>query len=252
VHNFSKRRNAGRQTKDFFPTFESFSRTRKAEDNPQAELDLLTSGTGTIVSPDGHLITAAHVVPRSSRAMALFRGRMFETKVVARLHDEDALLLKLVATTKEKFPYAQIVACEYELGQPVFFLGYPIPDSLGIHPRFTETYVNSKEGYCDDQSRFTIIADAANGSSGSAAFNRRGHVIGIVSASIFAAGRDANKFPRDLCFCVKSKTFLDKFSKHLPPQKTAKTQKRDRQEIINAAAETSVLISAFSNTRRGK
>jgi len=211
----------------------------------------LTSGTGTIVSPDGCLITAAHVVPRGSKAMALFCGRIFETKVLARIKEADALLLKMETTTKEKFPYAPIVACDYELGEPVFFVGYPIPDSLGIHPRFTETYVNSKEGYCDDQSRFTIIADAANGSSGSAVFNRSGEVIGIVSASLFAAGRDADKFPH-LCFCAKSQSFLDVFSKHLPQRKAIKPQKRDRQEIINAAAETSVLISAFSNTRRGK
>ena len=251
MQNFSKRRNA-ETPKDFFPSFASFLQSRKANDQPKAELDLLTSGTGTIVSPQGHLLTSSHVVPRGSKAMALFCGRTFETKVLARIKEADALLLKMETTTKEKFPYAPIVACDYELGEPVFFLGYPMPDSLGIHPRFTETYVNSKEGYCDDQSRFTIIADVANGSSGSAVFDRCGQIVGIVSASIFAAGRDANKFPSDLCFCAKSQSFLDVFSKHLPHRKAIEPQKRDRQEIINAAAETSVLISSFSNNRRGK
>ena len=249
MQNFSKRRNTETPK---VPSFASFLQSRKANDQPKTELDLLTSGSATIVSADGHLLTAAHVVPRGSRAMVLFCGKTFEAKVVARLHEEDALLLRIEGTTKQKFPYSQIVASDYQLGKPVFFVGYPMPDSLGIHPRFTKTYINSSEGYFDDKTRFTVVADAANGSSGSAVFNRSGEVIGFVSASVFAAGRFADEFPKDLCFCVKSETFLDKFSKHLPPQKTAKTQKRDRQEIINAAAETSVLISAFSNTRRGK
>ena len=244
----SKKRNTG-TPKDFFPSFASFLQSRKANDQPKTELDLLTSGSATIVSADGHLLTAAHVVPRGSRAMVLFRGETFETKVLARIKDADALLLRIEGTTKQKFPYSPIVASDYQLGESVFFLGYPMPDSLGVCPRFTKTYINSSEGYFDDRTRFTVVADAANGSSGSAVFSRRG-VIGFVSASVFAAGRDANEFPKDLCFCVKSETFLDKFSKHLPPQKTAKTQKPDRRGLIDSAVETSVLITAFSNKQR--
>ena len=181
--------------------------------------------------------------------MVLFRGETFETKVLARIKDADALLLRIEGTTKQKFPYSPIVASDYRLGKPVFFVGYPMPDSLGIHPRFTKTYINSSEGYFDDKTRFTVVADAASGSSGSAVFNRSGGVIGFVSASVFAAGRFADEFPKDLCFCVKSETFLDKFSKHLPPQKTAKTQKPQRG-LIDSAVETSVLITAFSNKQR--
>jgi S1-C subfamily serine protease len=247
VQNSSKRRKTRPLQKEDFPTFESFSRLRTISDD--LGQDILRSGTGTIVSPSGHLLTASHVVPKGSKVLVLFRKKLFEAKVLKRQEDQDALLLQIKPEKTEKFPYAKVVARDYKLGQPVFFLGYPIPDSLGIKPRFTASHINSDEGYCTDESRFTITADAVDGSSGSAVFNTtNGEVIGIVSASIFAAGRDADKFPSDICFCVKSQSFLNDFSQHLPPQKGIKHQKQDRQELIDLAAETSVLILAFSGT----
>ncbi len=240
---FSKRQKTPR-LKESFPTFESFSRLRKVSDD--LGQDILRSGSGTIVSAKGHLLTASHVVPKGAKVLVLFRKKLFEAKVLKRQEDQDALLLQIKSEKTEKFPYAKVVARDYKLGQPVFFLGYPVPDSLGIHPRFTASHINSDEGYYADKSRFTITADAADGSSGSAVFNTNGEVIGIVSASIFAAGRDADKFPSDICFCVKAQSFLNVFAKHLPKRKGTKPHKRYRQETVNSASETSVLILAFS------
>ena len=248
---FSKRRQTPRQ-KEGFPTFESFSRLKKISDD--LGQDILRSGSGNIVSRDGHLLTASHVVPKRSKVLVLFRKQLFEAKILKRCEDHDALLLHIKSDKTKKFPYALVTKCDYTLGQPVYFIGYPVPDSLGIHPRFTASHINSAEGYCADESRFTITADPADGSSGSAVFNTRGEVIGIVSASLFAAGRNADKFPSNICFCAKAQSFLNVFAKHLPQGKCSNNQKRDRQETINSAAETSVLILAFSDnaqTRRG-
>lgn len=245
----SKRRKTSR-SKQGFPTFESFLRLKKVSDD--LGQDILVSGSGTIVSPEGHLLTASHVVPKGSKVLVLFRKKLFEAKVLKRQEDQDALLLKIKSDKTEKFPYAKVVARDYQLGQPVFSLGYPVPDSLGVKPRFTASHINSDEGYCADKSRFTITADAADGSSGSAVFNSEGEVIGIVSASMFAAGRDADKFPTDICFCVKSESFLNEFSNHLRQTKSTKPQKGDWQEIIKAAAKTSALIFASSDKLRGK
>lgn len=251
MQDYPKRRKTRPPQKEDFPTFESFSRLKKISDD--LGQDILRSGTGTIVSPQGHLLTASHVVPKGSKVLVLFRKKLFEAKVLKRQEDQDALLLQIKPEKTEKFPYAKVVARDYKLGQPVFFLGYPIPDSLGIKPRFTASHINSDEGYCTDESRFTITAAAVDGSSGSAVFTTtNGEVIGIVSASIFAAGRDADKFPRDICFCVKAQSFLNVFAKHLSQGKRSRNQKSDRQETINSAAETSVLILAFSDKRRNK
>lgn len=249
---FSKRRKTPR-LKESFPTFESFSRLRKVSDD--LGQDILSSGSGTVVSPDGHVLTVSHVVPKGAKVLVLFRKKLFEAKVLKRQEDQDALLLQIKSEKTEKFPYAKVVARDYKLGQPVFFVAYPIPDSLGIHPRFTASHINSDEGYCADKSRFTINADVVDGSSGAAVFHKTsGEVIGIVSSSLFAAGRDADKFPSDICFCVKAQSFLNVFAKHLPQGKRNRHQKSDWQETINSAAETSVLILAFSDnaqTRRG-
>lgn len=250
MHDYPKRRRTRPPQKEDFPTFESFSRLKKVSDD--LGQDILRSGTGTIVSPEGYLLTASHVVPKASKVLVLFRKKVFEAKILKRCEDQDALLLQIKSEKTEKFPYAKVVASAYKLGQPVFFVGYPVPDSLGIHPRFSASHVNSAEGYCTDKSRFTINADAVDGSSGSAVFNTEGEVIGIVSSSLFAAGRDAENFPNDICFCVKAQSFLNVFAKHLPQGKRSRNPKRDRQEIINSAAETSVLILAFSDKLKGK
>lgn len=239
MHDFS--RTSRPKTEDRIPSFREYTQLQQLAGGRQ----LIGNGSATIVSPNGHLITAAHVVPKSAKALVLFRKRLFEAKVLSRLEEQDALLLQ-IKSQKEKFPFAEIIECDYPLGRSVFSLGFPVPDSLGLRPRFAAAYISSEEGYHGDESRFTILTDMAAGTSGSGVFDSDGKVIGIVSASLLAMGRGADQFPDNTCFCVKSQSFLDDLSKHLPQVKAIKRQKRDWQEIINSSASASVLVLACS------
>lgn len=146
-----------------------------------------TTGSGSIVSADGLILTNAHVVGSASTVtVTLADGREFQGDVVA--FGEPGLDLAAVKIrSQEQFPFVRIAAPNsVQVGQRAFAIGNPFGRfqgtlTIGIVSRV-------------DRDRGLIQTDAAinPGNSGGALLNSRGELIGINTTIFVPSGSAGN------------------------------------------------------------
>ncbi|GAB4379324.1 MAG: hypothetical protein Kow00121_33250 [Elainellaceae cyanobacterium] len=143
-------------------------------------------GSGSIISPDGLVLTNAHVVSGlETVTVKLSDGREFEGEVIA--YGEAGLDLAAVRiqSNERNFPTIEIApAGATEVGQRAFAIGSP----FGFQGTFTTGIISRL-----DRDRGLIQTDAAinPGNSGGPLLNSRGQLIGVNSA-IFSPGTAGN------------------------------------------------------------
>ncbi len=142
------------------------------------------TGSGFIVSQDGHIVTNAHVVAGADTvSVTLKDGREFEGKVVGVDRVTDVAAIKIAATT---LPTVTLGSSENLIpGEWAIAIGNP----LGLDNTVTAGIISatgrssSQVGVPDRRVRFIQTDAAINpGNSGGPLLNNRGEVIGINTA----------------------------------------------------------------------
>jgi len=143
-------------------------------------------GSGVVVTPDGFLLTSAHVVQRSRRVNATFTdGREFEATVVGRDPLSDLAVLRAEARDltaaelgdAERLRVGQLVVA---IGNPHGFAGSVTAGVVSALGRSLPTRSGAASRWVDD----VIQTDAAlnPGNSGGALSDGLGRVVGINTA----------------------------------------------------------------------
>ncbi len=148
-------------------------------------------GSGVLISPDGKVITAAHVVQTADEITAEFLGgEVVNARVIASEPEADVSLLQL-----DRVPATAPVARfgnsdRAEVGDQVFIIGAP----YGIAHTLSVGYVTGRHKPNTVYSEMALAeffqTDAAinPGNSGGPMFNMTGEVIGIASHNITKSG----------------------------------------------------------------
>ena len=170
-------------------------RTTERETGPEdGRRTVSVSGIGSgvlITSPDGKVLTAAHVVDLASEIRVEFaEGEGIRARVVASEPDADVALLQL-DTVAAGAGAAQLADSDgARIGDRVFIIGAP----YGISRTLTVGHVSGRHRPGRVWDRFTLAeffqTDAAinQGNSGRPMFNLAGEVLGIVSHIISKSG----------------------------------------------------------------
>ena len=148
-------------------------------------------GSGVLISDEGEILTAAHVVNNAENITVVFHdGQKFPAKVVRVAVVADVALIKLVYSNGE-YPVAQMGDSDLSnIGDDIFIIGAP----FGLEYSLSRGIIS---GIGIEQTRmagFTFAeffqTDAAinQGNSGGPMFNERGEVIGIVSYIVSKSG----------------------------------------------------------------
>ena len=148
-------------------------------------------GSGVLVSPDGKVITAAHVVQTADEITAEFLGgEVVTARVTASEPEADVSLLQL-----DRVP-AKAMAARFgdsdraDVGDQVFIIGAP----YGIAHTLSVGYITARHKPNTVYSEMALAeffqTDAAinPGNSGGPMFNMTGEVIGIASHNISKSG----------------------------------------------------------------
>ncbi|HTB01174.1 MAG TPA: trypsin-like peptidase domain-containing protein [Bradyrhizobium sp.] len=172
------------------------------------------SGTGFVVSSNGHILTNQHVIDgcvgeihgnlSGESPMALRIVSTDETNDLALLQGT-ATSLKDVATIREKAIHP---------GDAVVAIGYPFHGLLTSDFTVTTGIVSSLSGVFNDTRYLQISAAVQPGNSGGPLLDSSGHVVGMVAAKLNAIkfAKATGDIPENINFAIKTgalRDFLD-------------------------------------------
>jgi serine protease Do len=169
------------------PFFQQFfgPDARRMRPQPREEGAL---GSGVIVSPDGYILTNAHVVEGASKvSVELTDRRSFVAKLVGADKPSDLAVLKIEATGLRNLPRGD--ADKVRVGDVVLAIGNP----LGLGQTVTMGIISAKgraTGLSDGSFEDFLQTDAPinQGNSGGALVDTRGELVGINSQILSPSG----------------------------------------------------------------
>ena len=161
------------------------------------------SGTGFIVSGNGHLITNSHVINGCDKVKAHQNGIDYPLTVIATDQVNDLALLKTDINPKTIFPLSNINA---HLMQDVFLAGFPFGKSISSSMKITKGIVSSLSGLRNNYSNMQIDAALQPGNSGGPVIDDKGNVVGVAVAKLDLAKvvEEWGVVPEGTNFSVKS------------------------------------------------
>ena len=149
------------------------------------------TGSGVLISSDGKVLTAAHVVQTADKVEVEFiDGQTAPAKVIASVPNADVAMLKLDWVPYNAKPAKLGDSDKMQVGDDVFIIGAP----YGIGHSLSAGHVSArrapKNPAAATLSLELLHTDAAinKGNSGGPMFNLAGEVIGIVSSILSQSG----------------------------------------------------------------
>ena len=169
------------------------------------DTNLAGSGTGFFVSPNGLLVTAAHVVQGASGVWVSVKDDIWPASVVKLDSANDVAVLRVDAPGP--MPFLTLAdSATVRMGTDVFTVGFPNIQIQGVSPKLTRGEISSMTGIQDDPRFFQISVPVQPGNSGGPLLNLHGRVVGIVVSrlddrfTLFASGA----LPQNVNYAIKS------------------------------------------------
>lgn len=197
------------------------------------------SGTGFFVSPDGWMITNAHVIGQHKQVdIRGASGIILSATVVKADAKSDVALLKVDTPPRD---YLEIRSDELPLGTGVFTIGYPNVDTQGAQVKFTEGSISSLAGWKDDPNDYQISVPLQQGNSGGALVDiKTGLTAGMVTSSLSPSRAD------NVGYAIKASVLAD-LVRSTPEcsgisLRTNAVKDTDREANIERAQKASVMV----------
>lgn len=157
----------------------------------QKTLSTTILGSGVLISKDGKMMTAAHVVQIADQVMVKFSsGDIIDARVVSSAPFADVALLQLDRVPKEIRPAEFGNSDNLRVGDEIFIVGAP----FGLSRTLTAGRIcgrqkpNSVAGGFEQGELFLTDAIMHRGNSGGPMFDMTGAVVGIVSRMLSSSG----------------------------------------------------------------
>jgi S1-C subfamily serine protease len=201
-------------------------------------------GTGVIISNDGVIVTAAHVVAGCQAIDICTNGKKVEGYVLMVNEDNDIALLK--AKDGEYVPVPVKTNTQQELGSRVFTVGYPHIDIQGLSPKMTRGEISSKNGMADDPRCWQISVPIQKGNSGGGLFDENGNLIGIIVRKMdsVTSALEIGDSMQNVNYAVKAQyltPLLQEKAVKLPVPHNSRLFTSD-EEIVKKVTKSTVLI----------
>ena len=148
-------------------------------------------GSGVLISSDGKILTAAHVVQAADNVSVEFvDGRTFSARVTASYPRADVAMLQMDTAPADLVPARLGDSDKTQVGDDVFVIGAPYGLSHSLTVGHLSGKHRSKETIAGLSNVEVFQTDAAinQGNSGGPMFNMSGEVVGIVSQIVTRSG----------------------------------------------------------------
>jgi len=159
------------------------------------------TGTGWVTN--GLVATNHHVIKGSKLLFVVLNdGRRLPAKVDTVDSENDVALLQVTGSLPPGLPLS---SSESGMGADVFTLGYPHTDIMGKNAKLSTGVVSATTGMGDDPRFYQISVPVQSGNSGGPLLNKRGEVVGLVTAKLSAETvfRHTGDLPQNVNYAVK-------------------------------------------------
>jgi S1-C subfamily serine protease len=148
-------------------------------------------GSGVLISADGKVLTAAHVVQTADTVAVEFPGDvLIKATIVAADPAADVALLQVERVPEGVQPAMLGDSDKAEVGDEIFIVGAPfgMSHTLTVGHLSARRRPNATFGSMETTEVFQTDAAINQGNSGGPMFNRAGEVIGVVSRMVSRSG----------------------------------------------------------------
>lgn len=170
-----------------------------------------SSGTGFVISSQGHILTNSHVVEECRGISVEQAGQLtVQGAVVARDKANDLAVIK----TSMKPTAVTALRLDLRVGENIAVYGFPLSNRLATTGNFTVGYVSALAGLGDDTSKIQISAPIQPGNSGGPVLDHYGNAVAVIVSTATAAimASASGVAPQNINFAIKAnvvKSFLD-------------------------------------------
>lgn len=193
------------------------------------------TGSGFVISSDGHLVTCAHVIQGADKVDVQIGGKSYSATVVSVEADDDLAILKIDASGLTPLVLAD--SSKVRLGEEVRAIGFPLSTVLGDGIKVTRGVVAGIIDR-DEGKRFQIDAAVNPGNSGGPVVDNRGQVLGVASSKLI--GIELTR----VGFCVPAQRVLSLLKAHNVGKTGPKPEKvLDGPTLVEAVAPSVALIT---------
>ena len=225
------------------------SQPAAAPDKPAKTINV--TGTGFVVSAEGHVVTNNHVV---GDCVGEIQGSLpGESAVSLRVVSlDDTNDLALLQASRKFSDIAKIKAGPIRSGESVIAIGFPFRGLLSSDFTVTAGIISSLSGLLNDTRFLQISAPVQPGNSGGPLFDMSGSVVGVVAAKINALkfAKATGDLPENINFAIKTgamRDFMDNSAINYQTQ-DGKPEMRAADIARNARAYT-MLISCTAKSK---
>ena len=214
--------------------------------NPKSAKTGTQTGTGFVISANGHIVTNHHVINGCSGDIrGNLSGEAASTlRVVSSDESNDLALLQGPAASFKAF--AKIRDRAIHSGDSVVAIGYPFHGLLTSDFTVTTGIVSSLSGIMNDTRFLQISAAVQPGNSGGPLLDTSGQIVGMVAAKLNALKfvRATGNIPENINFAIKTGAIRDFLDNSVVPYETAEP-KGDLKtaEVAGSARAYTLLIS---------
>jgi S1-C subfamily serine protease len=213
--------------------------------DPKASRTVGKTGTGFVISANGHIITNQHVVEGCGEIRGNLTGEApTSLRLVSGDESNDLALLQGPAASFKEF--AKIRDRTIRSGDSVVAIGFPFHGLLTSDFTVTTGIVSSLSGILNDTRYLQISAAVQPGNSGGPLLDTGGQIVGMVAAKINALkiARATGSIPENINFAIKTGAIRDFLDNSVVPYQTAEPKgELKTAEIAGSARAYTLLIS---------
>jgi S1-C subfamily serine protease len=209
------------------------------------------TGTGFVISSNGHVVTNQHVVDGCIGDILgnLSGEAAVKLRLVSSDQTNDLALLQAPSPFKE---VAVIRANPVQTGDGVVAIGYPYHGLLTSDLTVTTGIVSSLSGIFNDTRHLQISAAVQPGNSGGPLLDLGGRLVGVVSGKLDAlkVARATGNIPENINFAIKVGALRDFLDNSVVLYRTSDRpdmEKKETAEIAKSARGLTLLISCTAS-----
>lgn len=172
----------------------------------------IKTGTGFYINESGQILTAAHVLSSCPLVQVQTNGKTLVAEPVAHSALLDLEVINTGTPVSRHLSFRK--SLNFELGEAVTNVGYPLQGLLAASPNLTRGNISSKTALTGSLGLFQFSAPIQPGSSGGPVVSDGGELLGITVSTLNAAKLiQEGILPQNVNFALDAK-YAEKFLEH--------------------------------------